>query len=306
MIVSSIDIGTNTVLMATIEVQPDGTVRVLGDEHAIARLGKGVDANRRIDDDALERVTVILNRYQEISTALGAERVICFGTSALRDASNRDEFIARVRKRTGVVIRVLGGEEEARYTFAGALVGLDAFIEPSRNLGVLDIGGGSTELATGTLAGGVAQSTSIDIGAVRLTERFFRSTPPATTEVSLARHWSDGMADTMFDLPPSTTLIGVAGTVTTLGALASGQRHFDAEELNGYHLSASTIAGWVERLSTMSLEEIRSLGGVHPDRADILLGGAIILDAVLARLGADSILVSTRGVRYGVALAVQE
>lgn len=303
MIVSSIDIGTNTVLMATVQILSDGTTRVLGDEHAIARLGKGVDAHRRIDDDAVERVATVLRRYRGVATSLGAERIVCFGTSALRDASNREDFIEQIRARTGCEVTVLSGDEEARYTFSGALFGLDDFIDASAPCAVLDIGGGSTELAVGTRAGGVVQSMSIDIGAVRLTERFFAAAPPAPTELSLARHWTESLVASMFDLPSSATLIGVAGTVTTLGALASGHDRFDENLLNGYRLTSEAIAQWVGRLSAMRLDDIRALKGVHPERADILLGGAIILDAAIARLRVDSIMVSTRGVRYGMALA---
>lgn len=302
MIVSSIDIGTNTVLMAVVEVLPDRTCRVLADEHAVARIGKGVDAKGRIDDNALDRLAAILVRYSDISASLGAEKIICFGTSALRDASNRDEFIDRLRDRTGIGVCVLSGKEEASLTFVGALFGLEEIVGPEAVCAVLDIGGGSTELALGTRSGGVTQSISVDIGAVRLRERHLLSTPPTSSELSLARHWSDIMVGSLFDLPSATTLIGVAGTVTTLAALDAGMERFDAEELNGYRLGVRAIADWTTRLSTMAVEDIQRLKGVHPDRADILAGGAIILDAALARLEADAILVSTRGVRYGVAL----
>jgi len=299
MIVSSIDIGTNTVLMATIEVAPGRPARVLGDEHSIARLGKGVDASRRVSPEAVHRVCECLLRYTRMSEKLNTDRLVAFATSALRDAENRDEVVEQIRHETGLSVRILTGHEEAEFTFIGALFGLDGF---DGECAVIDIGGGSTELAIGTRRQGVERATSLDIGAVRLTERFLHSAPPVATDVQRARAWAGAMADGFEPLTPNVPLVGVAGTVTTIGALAAGLPRFDANELNGYPLDARDVTSWLDRLARLTHDDIRRLPPVHPDRADVLLGGVIILEAALTRLGVDRVVVSTRGVRYGLAL----
>jgi len=300
-VISSIDIGTNTILMATLDFAEDGSVRVLSDEHGIARLGKGVDASRRILPETFDRVAGYLDRYREIARSLGATTVVAFGTSALRDAVNRQEFIDAMTERTGIPLRVLEGNEEAVLTFRGALFGLVPF---DGECAVLDIGGGSTELALGQPDGVVTQEASLDIGAVRITERFLLSAPPSAQSLHDARRWADKVVSGFFPIPSRARLIGVAGTVTTLGALSARLEQFDADVLNGYRLTAGTVAEWLDRLSTMSHDAIRALHAVHPDRADILLGGVVILDATMRRLGFQEITVSTRGLRYGMAARI--
>ncbi len=298
MIFSTIDIGTNTILMVTVRVAPDGAITVLGDEHEIARLGKGVDASRKILPETIDRVEGFLRRYQEIAARLGSERIVAFGTSALRDAINRREFIDEIERRIGLRIEVLGGEEEAQLTFRGALFGLPVTDGP---LAVLDIGGGSTEIATGDrehLRGAI----SLDIGAVRITERHLPQLPPTEAGLEEARRMAREILAGGIALPAGVTAIGVAGTVTTLGAIDAGIERFDAEELNGRRLASDTIDAVVERLARLSGEETAAIPQVSHGRADILLGGAIILQEFMRRYALPEIIVSTRGVRYGVML----
>jgi exopolyphosphatase/guanosine-5'-triphosphate,3'-diphosphate pyrophosphatase len=298
MIFSTIDIGTNTILMVTASVNNDGTVQILGDEHEIARLGKGVDATRTILPETFDHVAEYLLRYRRIAESLGSERIIAFGTSALRDARNNHEFIAAMHERTGIDIELLSGEDEAALTYRGALFGLKIGAE---RRGVLDIGGGSTEIATGE-GDHLKQSISIDIGAVRITERFFTSLPPSVEQIEAARDYARNELSRVFDLPEDTSVVGVAGTATTFGAISQQQKQFNAETLNGYRLSRQTISAISARLSRLTLEEIRGIDGVHPGRADVLPGGGIILDEFIRRYDLSELLVSTRGVRYGVML----
>ncbi|HVZ40460.1 MAG TPA: Ppx/GppA phosphatase family protein [Candidatus Kapabacteria bacterium] len=298
MILSTIDIGTNTILMVTLARDEGGTVRVLGDEHEIARLGKGVDASRTILPEAFDRVADYLNRYVEIATGLGAERIVAFGTSALRDARNQSEFIAAMHERTGLEITVLSGEDEAELTFKGALSGMNP---GEGRYGVLDIGGGSTEIAVGT-ARQLERATSLEIGAVRITERCLGSLPPSEAGIRQARTFAREIIAGGFALPRPLTMVGVAGTVTTLGAISSGMHRFDSEELNGTHLPAQEIARLTLGLLKLPTEGIAQLPGVHPERADILPGGAIILDEFMKHNDLPELIVSTRGVRFGVAL----
>ena len=297
MIFSTIDIGTNTILMLTLRLE-NGEATVLGDEHEIARLGKGVDADRVIMPETFDRVAGYLLRYRAIAERLGAERIIAFGTSALRDARNRDEFIAAMRERTGIAIEILSGDEEAELTYRGALFGMKL---GDGAYGVIDIGGGSTEIAHGDRLrprGGA----SIDIGAVRITERFLPALPPLPDQIDAARDYVRHALAEAPSLPPGTTMVGVAGTVTTLGAIAVGLERFDAEELDGSVLTREDVGRITSDLLGMSVEEIRAIPQVHPDRADVLPAGAIILDEIMAHYPLPRIIVSTRGVRYGAAM----
>lgn len=300
MILSTIDIGTNTILMVTAQGSPGGAIQILGDEHAIARLGKGVDASRTILPETFGRVAKFLLRYRQIAESHHADRIVAFGTSALRDARNQQQFIAEMAERTGITIQVLSGQEEAQWTYRGALFGLAAAPTPSP-IAVLDIGGGSTEIAVGDGAS-LQHSISLDIGAVRLAERCFSGLPPSAAELSNAREFARKELASTFNLPPQTVAVGVAGTVTTLGAMHAGMEQFNAESLNGRWLPAGVIGTTVGRLAGLTLAETEAIPQINSGRADIILAGAIILEEFMKRHQLPQLMVSTRGVRYGVML----
>ncbi|MBC8145071.1 MAG: hypothetical protein H7X80_05755, partial [bacterium] len=266
--------------------------------HEIARLGRGVDASRLILPEAFDRLEEFLSRYRSIARELGSHRIVAFGTSALRDARNRGEFIASMSERTGIDIEVLSGDDEALWTYLGALDGLSI---SGPRIGVLDIGGGSTEFAFGD-GQHVDTAISVDVGAVRITERFLAALPPTSDALNAARAYAFEQCEHFGDVPPNATLVGVAGTVTTLGAIACGLEQFDAMELNGSRLTLEHVAEITARLSTMTLDETAAVPQISTGRADIILGGATILMAAMTKLGADEIVVSTRGVRYGIAI----
>ncbi len=296
-VLAVIDLGTHTALMVTGRRLADGRVEVLDDTHAIARLGKGVDAQRRISAETMDRVCRLLAEYRQRALGLGAEQVRAFGTSALRDAANKAEFIARVRQDAGLELVEVSGSEEAGLTFRGAAFGLQL---PSR-YAVIDIGGGSTEVAMGTGVQ-VEQSVSVDVGAVRVTERCFPHLPPAPEEVARATEMVGAALNRLYPYPPDLPLVGVAGTVTTLGAIDLGIPRFDAEELNGHFLSLTRVEEWSARLLSLPVDEIRRIPQVHEQRADIIGAGALILRLALTRLGCPGLVVSTRGIRYGLLL----
>ncbi len=302
MVFSTIDLGTNTLLMVTLSVGADGSIRVLGDEHGIARLGRGVDATRTIQPEAFDRAATHLLRYRELAKELGSEWIVAFGTSALRDAANRQEFIDAMEQRTGIHIDLLSGSEEAELTYRGALFG---FRFGPHCQGVIDIGGGSTEIAVGN-GQELQRSISIDIGAVRITERFFPTLPPTPEQIEEARTFIRRELQLAFDLPPDVEMIGVAGTVTTLGAIAAGMSEFNPDELTGKRLADEDITEITRTLARMTTEEIVHMRGVHPDRADVLLGGSLVLDEFMRYQDLPAITVSTRGVRYGVAMREME
>ena len=297
-ILSVIDLGTNTILMVTARIDPDGSIHLLGDEHEIARLGRGVDASRRILPESFDRVEGFLLRYREIARSLGADRIVAFGTSALRDAANREEFIDEMQRRTGIRIEVISGADEAELTFIGATYGKQT--GHARRV-VIDIGGGSTEIALGT-SEALEQSRSVDIGAVRISERYLSSYPASTACLAEAVEEIRSELGKVFDLDGDLEAVGVAGTVTTLGAIDAGLQSFNAEALDGWKLSRASISEQVRRLSSMTLEEIAATPQIPSQRADVILGGALILDEFMRRYDLPYIVVSTRGLRYGILL----
>lgn len=294
---AAIDLGTNTVLMVVGRRTAQDQVEILDDVHTIARMGQGVDAQRRIQPEAVDRVCAFLDQYRRRALDLGAVQIRAFGTSALRDAANREAVIAAVAARSGVQLTTLSGRQEARLTHLGAAFGLDL---PGR-YAVLDIGGGSTELALGTQAD-LEQSISVDVGAVRLTERHFTALPPTLAQRAAAAATARQVLARVFDVPAGVPLVGVAGTATTLGALDLGVEHFDDSALNGHFLTAQRIGALAERLLGLPLEEIRAIPQVSDQRADIIAAGALILDAFIEMQQCPGVTVSTRGIRYGLLL----
>lgn len=296
--ISAIDIGTNTVLLLVADVQGK-TLRPLEHGHAIARLGQGVDENRNITREAMERVGKVLAEYVAISKAHSAEQIIACGTSALRDATNRDDFVRFVRAEFGINVKVLSGKEEAEQTYLGVL---SEFPEDKEDhYAVIDIGGGSTEVIEGTRFA-IGRSVSLDIGCVRLTERFLKSTPPNDDTlrkcISMIREHSELVPL----LAPTARLVGVAGTVTTLAALDLGLPRYDPMRVSGHILSLDSIQAAFDQLRTKSVEEIKAIPGIHAGRADIILAGVVILMELMKRMGRNAITVSDRGLRYGFAL----
>lgn len=293
--VAVVDVGTNTVLTVIGQRRDDGSVQVLDDVHAIARMGEQVDARRRIGGAAVERVCAVLAQHRDRAAELGAARVVAYGTSALRDAANRDAVIARVRQRTGIELTPLSGADEARLTFVGAAHGLAL---PPRYAAV-DLGGGSTELAVGTVAR-LEQIGSADVGAVRLTERCFAHLPPTSAERQAATAWARQVLGGLPPVPAGVPLVGVAGTVTTLGAMDLGMARFDADDLNGHFLAVERVEQLSDYLLGLSAAAIAAIPPVSPQRADIISAGSLILRVALRQWGCPGVVVSTRGMRYGL------
>lgn len=299
--VAAIDIGTNTILLLVAEVFPDGRVNPVLELQDIPRLGKGVDAQRRLAHDAVMRSAKVIEHYVQSARSAGAVRVVACGTSALRDATNRDQFIRLVAERTGITVRVLSGREEAELTYAGAVADLiaSASDEPCA---VLDIGGGSTELALGQ-GRKLESAGSIDIGAVRLTERYFAAQPPSADVISEA-----GAIIREALVPLKVTqqvhrLIAVAGTPVTLASILLEFPGYDPIAAHGATITRASLRELLTRLEVMTVQEIAKIPQVEPGREDVLLAGALILDEVMEKLSIGELLVSARGLRYGIAAA---
>jgi exopolyphosphatase/guanosine-5'-triphosphate,3'-diphosphate pyrophosphatase len=300
--IASIDIGTNTILLLIADFATDGTLTVVHDEQVIARLGKGVDANRRITAETFTRVLGVLQRLKATTEVNGATILVASGTSALRDASNGAEFVRDVKSRIGLEIEALSGQEEAELTYRGAVSEFLRTPGAQRSYAVLDIGGGSTELTIGEEAA-VLRKASLNVGAVRLTERILKISPPSELAISQALNEVRSWISTLPKLLPTTRLVGVAGTVTTLAAIDLNLPAYDPKRVSGHFLRLETIEQIYEKLRTKSVGEmIRTFPQIQLGRADIILAGIIVLIEALKRFGVRGITTSDRGLRYGLAL----
>ena len=292
--VAAVDIGTNSTRLLVAEVE-DGSVRELDRRLEITRLGEGVDERRILLPQAIARVRNVLAEYRRAAEEAGAERTLAFATSAVRDAENGEAFLGEIEWSYAFKTRLLGGDEEALLTFRGVSAGRD--VAPGTV--VIDVGGGSTELILGG-PDGVAFHTSLDLGCVRLTERF------GTDFDAAAAHVRDVLAGSVPAHVLPRAAIGVAGTITTIGTLDLGLDEDDPEIVHGHGLSAETVAAWTERLEGMTVEEIRALRGMHPDRAPVIAAGAVVVRETLAYFGLETLEVSEHDIMHGAALAAAE
>ncbi|MCS7014222.1 MAG: Ppx/GppA phosphatase family protein [Chloroherpetonaceae bacterium] len=297
--IATIDIGTNTALLLIAERDAGtGSLHTLLNRQEIIRLGKGVDSQNTIQADAIERLIDCLLQYKAVIAQHHAEKTVAVATSAMRDAHNRTDVIASVLRRTGLQIEVLSGEEEAELTFLGAVAGWTHLPEPFM---VIDIGGGSTELVIGSHTG-IEAEISLDIGSVRITERFFRHLPPQPDELQSAKRFiTEVLASELAKfIEGREMVVGVAGTIVTLGQLCKGLRHF-SPEIHGTVMQYADIHRLQQLFAQTSTEEIIQMG-VEQGRADVILAGTLILHQFMRLFGAKAITVSTQGLRYGVAL----
>lgn len=297
--IATIDIGTNTILLLIAEVLPNGTFKILHDEQVIARLGKGVDANRSINQETFRRAESFLGDYKNTCANHGVDHIVAVGTSALRDASNKIEFLKHINSTCNLDIEILSGDEEALWTFQG---GISEFREIAEIFSVIDIGGGSTEIIIGTSVK-ILSKISLDIGSVRITERILKESPPEHSALIDAYQFIQSqIPDTTINGLRSTFSIGVAGTVTTLAALHQQLPTFIAEKISGYKLTFENVSSLFSSLKEKSIQQLLLYPQISTGRADIILTGILILMTVMEKSKMESITVSTRGLRYGILL----
>lgn len=296
--IAVIDIGTNTVLLLVAQCNAGGDITTLAYEQRVPRLGQGVDSSRNLHPDSMERVVGVLEEYHGILGRYGVSHIVACATSAVRDAHNRDGFVDLVRKRTGIAVEILSGDEEALWTYRGAISGMAGI----RKATVVDIGGGSTEITVGN-AHNIQQHVSLDIGSVRLTERFFKHDPPTHPELEKAIEIVENelARASRFSFDGS-SLVGVAGTATSLALLDQGRKEFHREAVTGYRLQLDNVYALFRTLRSMPAEEILQLSSVMEGRADVIAAGALILREVMAHFKFKEMVVSERGVRYGIAI----
>ena len=298
--VATIDIGTNTVLLLVAEQGAGGALVAIEEHATITRLGQGVDKTRMLAPEAIERTTTCLDRYAEAVNRLGATRVAVVGTSAMRDAGGGDAVRSHVKARFGVEARTISGDEEARLTFAGALSGLE--VPGAGRVVVFDIGGGSTEVVDGDRASRViGYARSYDVDSVRLTERHVHGDPPSEAErAAVSRDAREAFASVP-DSARGVPVVGIAGTITTLAAVSLAMEEYDSARVHGHTLERAELARVVELLAHLPLAERTALPGLEPKRADVIVAGGMVALAFLDRVGASSLTVSDRGVRWGLA-----
>jgi exopolyphosphatase / guanosine-5'-triphosphate,3'-diphosphate pyrophosphatase len=304
--VAAIDCGTNSIRLLVADVD-DGPLRDVVRRMEIVRLGQGVDRTGRFADEALARTFAALDDYAAVIAATGAEHVRMVATSATRDASNRDVFVQGVKDRLGVVPDVVSGDEEAELSFAGATADLAGSEWPAPYL-VCDIGGGSTEFVLGD-AGGVRVSLSVDIGCVRMTERHLHDDPPAPAQVAAATVDVDAAIDRANDVvgfAAARTLVGLAGSVTTVVALALGLDGYDPQRIHHARISAEQVHDVTLRLLGATREQRAALSVMHPGRVDVIAAGALVLDRVVTTAGFDSVVASEHDILDGIALSVAD
>lgn len=300
--IAAIDIGTNTILLLVADVAPDGSLTIVHDEQVIARMGKGVDAERRILPETMDRVAGFLSVYKTTCDRLQVDRITAAGTSALRDAQNKEAFIAAMKERTGIAIEVLSGEDEALWTYRG---GISEFLPHDGLFSVVDIGGGSTEVIIGD-ASSVHQKVSMDIGSVRLTERFLKNSPPEPDE--LMATYDHILSTLKQKIPPGikgTRAIGVAGTVTTIAAMTLGLKVYDRTKVSGHRFDAADTGRQFAWLKDRTASQIVS-PLIPAGRADILLAGTMVLMGYLEVTGLAGLTASDRGLRYGLVYRSRE
>jgi len=305
---ATIDIGTNTTLVLVARrAAPAGAgtaapIEVLAERAEITRLGRGIGSSGTLGATGIAATLEVLRQYAALAREHGA-RIVAIGTEGLRRAPNADEFLKPAAEILGSAVEVIDGQREAELTFRATV---DSFPDAARSgtLVVIDIGGGSTEIITAD-SGQVRFRVSLPLGSVRLTERHVKSDPVDAAEVQSATAEIDSaLASASF---PATdraagaiTLVGVAGTVTSLAAMAQGLTSYDPTRVHGYRLQAAALDAEIARLARSTQAERETIAGLDPRRADVILAGALILRQIARKAGVNEILVSDRGIRWGL------
>jgi len=306
---AAIDVGTNTVLLVVAEPR-DGRLEPVVERAEITRLGRGVDASGRLAPEAIRETAETLGRFAAEARALGAERIVCVATSAARDAGNGAEFFSAARAAADLTPEVISGDEEARLVYGsawrdfGLTMGGPAPFPPGAPLAVLDVGGGSTEFTFGD-GPSPRGRTSLQVGAVRLTERHVHTDPLPLSEQLVLREAArealaplttlDGLGEVS-----GARLVGVAGTVTTLCAVAQRLPVYDAARVHGATMLLDEVDALLVQLAGLPLEERKRLPGMEPKRADVIVAGGVIVAEAMRLTGFDRLTVSDRGVRWGL------
>jgi exopolyphosphatase / guanosine-5'-triphosphate,3'-diphosphate pyrophosphatase len=301
--VAAVDCGTNSLRLLVADVDPGrGQITDVARRMEIVRLGQGVDRTGRLAPAALQRTMAVLHDYAGVIAGSGAQAVRMVATSATRDASNAADFTRQVKEVLGVAPEVLTGAEEAALSFTGATAELAGRPEAAPFL-VTDIGGGSTEFVLGT-AERIGAAISVNIGCVRMTERHLHDDPPTPDQVAAATADIDtALAQVAAEVPvmQARTLVGLAGSVTTVAAIVMGLQTYQAERIHHSHVPAADVHRVTRDLLAQTRAERAVIGVMHPGRVDVIGGGALVLDRIMTRFGLAEVLVSEHDILDGIA-----
>lgn len=294
--VAAIDLGTNTCLLLVARNGAQG-LEAIEDRLEVVRLGEGVDDSGSLTESAMDRAVSVILDYHQIIESHNCGAVRCVATSAFREARNGDELRHRILEATGTEVEAIDGEEEARLVLKAVQ---DSIPGTDGQRWIVDVGGGSTEVIAEE-RGKIAQTVSMDLGSVRHTERWLHSDPPTPTElVALQADIAAQLTD-LEELPAAESLVGVGGTATTFVAMSEKLDAYDHSRVHGSELRVETIQELLDHCLSLPLEERKSLPGLHPGRAEVIIAGGAILMAVMVRAESGTMVVSDRGLRWGVA-----
>ena len=295
---AAIDVGTNSVKLHVGELLDDGEWRTVVDRSEITRLGAGVHETGRLGEEPLRRTVDAIALLAGVAREDSAEAIVVVGTAGLRQASNADEFLAAVRERAGVEVEVISGDEEARLSYLAAA---EALHLGEGRLGVFETGGGSSQFTFGE-GGRVEERFSLDLGAVPVTERFGLDQAVDEETVAAARTEIASQLGALEGRPPLDVLAGIGGAITNLAGVQLGLERYEPGRVRGLELKAAEVDRQIELYRTRDAEERRSIRGLQPKRAEVILAGACIVRTVLAELRRGSLTVSDQGLRHGVLL----
>ncbi|HQE04437.1 MAG TPA: Ppx/GppA phosphatase family protein [Bacillota bacterium] len=293
-----IDIGTNSIKLYVAELGPDGSLATVIDKNNIARLGEGMDEERTLQQEAIRRNAEAVAEFADLAKSNGAGEIVAVGTMALRTAKNAKDFIDAVRDLSGIEVRVIPGEEEAEFAYLAVLSGIGASVE---RLAVCDVGGGSTEFIFGGQAG-IDRRFSINLGAVKVSADYLSSDPPSSKEVEDAISYvldvlkENGVNDNM----PVDKLVGIGGTITSMGAVKFKMEKYDPDVIQGSILTRDDVDSLIALFRSVPLDERRNIIGLQPKRAEVIIGGACIVRGIMESLGTDELTMSDRGLRHGL------
>ncbi|MFP4368917.1 MAG: Ppx/GppA family phosphatase [Candidatus Kapaibacterium sp.] len=294
--IAVIDIGTNTILMSTAIITKE-KIDITGDYHKLARLGENVDKTGQINNEAIERSVKILLEYKDICAKENIQRIIVTGTSAMRDAANRGEVLSALGKSIGSEINIIDGKKEAELSFAGAA-------RDSAPSLVIDVGGGSTEIISGREKV-FSNMISLQIGAVRITERFFSSLPPGSDEYNTAGEYIRKEIRKTSGWHIDRKIYSVGGTATTIAHALSGKDIYDREAVHGQEVYYNDLSGLLDVFLSLTPDEITRKFGMHPKRADVISAGTLIMKELMEMYDKRSFAVSANGLRYGLLKQMQ-
>jgi exopolyphosphatase/guanosine-5'-triphosphate,3'-diphosphate pyrophosphatase len=301
--IAAIDCGTNSIRLLIADVVSGKVVDVVR-TMIVVRLGEGVDQTRQFSQAALQRTFAAVDVYAELIREHNPQVIRFVATSASRDVANRDEFFNGVKSRLGIEPTVITGEEEARLSFLGATSGLGEDVSaPTAPYLVVDIGGGSTEFVLGEVSPVAAIST--DVGCVRMTERHLRDDPPTPAQIAEATQDIDQAINRASQVVPFDvvkSLIGLAGSVTTVAAVALELTQYDPAQIHGARISRERVHEVTATLLRMTRAQRAELGPMHEGRVDVIGGGALVLDRIMQKLNIDEVVVSEHDILDGIVL----